>query len=324
MTGGDGRLGIGFLGGPDLRATVALARRAEDRGWESAWFAETRVTRDAVTALTALLLGTERMRVGSAAVNVYTRGAALTAITWATLAEAAPGRVVLGIGAGSPGPLEQQGFAFDRPVSRLADYVAAIRLAWTAPPPVSFAGATLAFAGLAPEVRPATPPPVYLCVTGPRALDCAGRVADGVVLNAFMPPAYVTRARERLDAAAGGRFAGEIGGSLVVAMAPTVAAAAARVRPILATYLVHFPNLARETGLDPDFIAGLRRRALEDRLDHVLGELPDEMVSRHALVGPADACRERLAEYRAAGLGLPVLFPDPESLEPAIEGLGEA
>ncbi len=318
------RLGLGFLGGPDLRTMAALARRAEAAGWESVWFAETRVTRDAVTAMTALLLGTERLRVGSAAINVYTRGAALTAITWAAMAEAAPGRVVLGIGPGSPAPLAQQGYGFDRPVTRLAEYVGAVRAAWSATPPVSFAAGTVRLDGLVPEVRPLPAPPIYLCVTGPRALDCAGRVADGVILNAFMPPSYVSRARARLDAAAGGRFEGEVGGSLVVALAPSVAEAAARVRPILATYLVHFPDLARETGLDEDFLQALRRRAAAGGLASVLGELSDDLVAQHALVGPAAACKERLAAYRAAGLALPVLFPDAESLAPAIEDLAPA
>ena len=47
-------------------------RKAEQAGFESAWVAETRITRDAVTAMTALLLGTQNMRVGSAAINVFT------------------------------------------------------------------------------------------------------------------------------------------------------------------------------------------------------------------------------------------------------------
>ena len=315
------RLGLGFLGGPDLRTMVALAQRAEAAGWESAWFAETRVTRDAVSAMTALLLGTERMRVGSAAINVYTRGAALTAVSWATMAEAAPGRVILGIGPGSPEPLAQQGYRFDRPVTRLAEYVAAVRAAWGDEPPVSFVAGTVRFDGLVPEVRPTRQPPIYLCVTGPRALDCAARVADGVVLNAFMPPAYAVRARARLDAAAAGRFGGEVAAALVLALAPTVAEAAARVRPILATYLVHFPDLARETGLDAEFLASLRRRAARSGLASIFGQLDDDLVARHALVGPPEACRVRLNAYREAGVELPVLFPDPVSLGPAIEGL---
>lgn len=318
-------LGLGFLGGPDLRRLVEVGRRAEAAGFDSLWHAETRVTRDSVTAMTALLLATERVRVGSAAINVYTRGAALVAITWAALAEAAPGRVVLGVGPGSPAPLAQQGYEFDRPVSRLAEFVDAVRAAWSGETPVCYAGRHSRLVDLVPEVRPETAPPVYLCVTGPRALDLAGRTADGVILNAFMPVSYTRRARARLDAAAGGPgFQGEIGQAMVVALERSVSAAAAQVRPILATYLVHFPNLAVETGLDPEFLDRLRALARDGGLPATFGELPDALVAEHALCGPPEACRERLAAYREAGLALPVLFPDPAGVEDVVRGLAGA
>ena len=47
--------GLGFLGGPDLRSLVEIGRAAEEAGFESLWHAETRITRDSVTALTALI-----------------------------------------------------------------------------------------------------------------------------------------------------------------------------------------------------------------------------------------------------------------------------
>jgi 5,10-methylenetetrahydromethanopterin reductase len=320
-----GPLGLGFLGFPDLRAMAAAGQAAEAAGFESAWVAETRVTRDAVSGMTALLLGTQRLRVGSAAINVFTRGAGVTAVTWATLAEAAPGRVVLGIGPGSPTPLAQQGYAFDRGVSRLTEFVEAVRAAWTGTPPIDYRGRYVQLEGLMPELQPDPVPPIYLAVTGPRALDCAGAMADGVILNAFMPPAYVVRARERLNAAApGGQFRGQVGGAIVVAMADSVAEAAARVRPILATYLVYFPNLARETGIDLEFLERLRAKAHQDGLASTFPDLPDSLVQQHALCGPPAACRERLSAYRKSGLELPVLFPDPLSLEPTIRSLAGA
>src|SRR5262249_36633294 len=211
--GGGARMkrGLGLLGGPDLRMLVDRGRAAERAGFDPLCHAEPRVTRDSVTAMTALLMATERVRVGSAAINVYTRGAALVAITWASLAEAAPGRVVLGVGPGSPAPLGQQGYEFDHPVTRLAEFVTAVRAAWRQPAPVSSAGRHTRFRDLVPELQPVPPPPLYLCVTGPRALDCAGRLADGVILNAFMPISYTRRALTRLSSAAGpGGFRGEV------------------------------------------------------------------------------------------------------------------
>jgi 5,10-methylenetetrahydromethanopterin reductase len=149
-------------------------------------------------------------------------------------------------------------------------------------------------------------------------------VADGVVLNAFMPVSYTRRAIARLDAAAGGAFRGEVGQALVVVLAGSVAEAAAQVRPILATYLVHFPNLAAETGLDPELLSRLRSLAGSGGLEATFGELPDALVARHALCGPPEACRERLAAYREAGLALPIIFPDPAQAEDVVRRLAPA
>lgn len=315
------RVGLGLLGFPRVGELGELGRTAEMAGFDSVWVAETRITRDAVTAMTALLLNTKRVRIGSAAVNVFTRGAGITAVTWATMAELAPGRVVLGIGPGSPTPLGQQGYAFEKPLSRLCEYVEAVRAAWTQPAPVYFDGRHVRLDGLTPEVVPDVLPPIYFCVTGPRALERAGALGDGVVLNAFMPPAYVERARERLNDGAGGAFEGEVAGALVVTVADSVAEAAAQVRPILATYLVFFPDLAKETGIDPELLARLREVARADGFEATFEMLSDELVASHALCGTPSDCRDRLDDYRAAGLELPTLFPDPGSVRPVIEKL---
>jgi 5,10-methylenetetrahydromethanopterin reductase len=303
---------------------ATLGADAESAGFDSMWIAETRITRDAVSGMAAVLLSTAGIRVGSAAINVYTRGAALTAVTWGTLAEAAPGRVILGVGPGSPAPLRQQGYGFDVPLERMCEFVESVRAAWTGEGPVDFDGRHVRFETLTPEVVPADPPPIYLCVTGPLALGHAGRLGDGVVLNAFMPPSYVERARGLLDQGAGGRFDGEVAGALVTAIAESAEDAAARVRPILATYLVHFPNLAKETGLDPEFLERLRTVAAADGLEATLPLLSNETVRRHALCGTPGDCLERIEDYRSVGLELPILFPDPESVQPVIEKLAPA
>jgi len=128
---GERRLAIGLLAYPSLGELAAVARSAERQGFAAAFMAETQIRRDAVTALAAMLLATTRLRVGSAAVNVFTRGAALLAVTWATLAEAGRGRAVLGLGVGSASTLAQQGFEVSRPIGRLREYTEAIRLLWT-------------------------------------------------------------------------------------------------------------------------------------------------------------------------------------------------
>lgn len=302
---------------------VELGQAAERSGFESAWVSETRITRDAISGVTALLLGTKRLRVGSAAINVFTRGAALVAVTWATLEEAAPGRSVLGLGSGSETPLAQQGYVVEHPLTRLQEFTVAVRAVWTDPIPVTYVGRYTRFDGLVPEVLPEVPPPIYWCVAGTRALESAAIRADGVIFDAFLPTSYAERARERLDRAAGGTYRGEVGAALVVSLAGSVSDAAAPLRPVLARYLVHFPELARQTGIDPEFVELLRKRAANEGLEGSASQLSDELISQHALCGPPEVCRDRLAEYRAAGVDLPILFPQPESMRATIEQLAE-
>ena len=297
------------MGRPGLRGIIEAGRAAEAAGFESAWVAETRLTRDAVSALTALLLATDRIRVGSAAINVFTRSAGLVAVTWATLAEAAPGRVVLGLGVGSQMPLRQQGYDVDHPVARLKETVEAVRQAWSSPGALDLEGTYVRFRGLELEVKPTSQPRVYLCVGGPRALSLAGAIADGVVLDAFLAPEFAVHARTLLDGGApGGRFAGELAGALMVSLADSRAEAAAPLKRLLAGYLVNFPELAEVSGVDPELVGRIRSR-WPDGVDAAAELVPTDLVLRHALCGTAGECRARLADYRDAGYELPILFP---------------
>lgn len=298
------------MGKPGLRGVVEVGRAAEEAGFESAWFAETRLTRDAVSAVTGLLLATERIRVGSAAINVFTRGAGLIAVTWSTLAEAAPGRVVLGLGVGSRHPLSQQGFEVDHPIGRLKETVEAVRSAWKATAAFDMAGRYVRFHDLELEVKPTPPPRVYLCVGGPKALRLAGAIADGVVFDAFLPPEFGVHARSLLDSGASGeRFDGELAGAVIISLADSTAAAAAPLKNLLATYLVNFPELAEVSGVDPELVARIRTRWVEGGLAAAADMIPIEVVVEHALCGTPRECRRRLADYRDAGYELPILFP---------------
>lgn len=95
-------IGLELLGEPSVPEMVALARQAEDVGFESFWLTETRFTRDAVTTAASIATATHTARIATAVVNPFTRGAVLTAVTAATLDEVCGGRFVLGIGPGSP------------------------------------------------------------------------------------------------------------------------------------------------------------------------------------------------------------------------------
>src|SRR5690606_37452868 len=92
-------LGIAFSDQPAITEYVRFGQMAEELGYESVWVTEPRLARDGVTGM-AILAATTSLRLGTAVLNNWTRGPALMAVTFRTLAQLAPGRIMLGLGGG--------------------------------------------------------------------------------------------------------------------------------------------------------------------------------------------------------------------------------
>jgi probable F420-dependent oxidoreductase len=124
-----------------------------------------------------------RMRLGTAIANVFTRGPATLAMSAAGLAELAPGRFCLGLGAGSQPIVEAwNGGRFERPATRVREMVHVLRAALTGER-VVFKGRTLSVDGFRLARPPAQPVPIYVAALRAGMLQVAGEVADGVILN---------------------------------------------------------------------------------------------------------------------------------------------
>lgn len=326
MATSDGmRLGLIFAGGPSVPEMVAISQRAEARGFESIWVAETRLTRDGFVPLAAIGAATSRITIGTGIVPVFTRPPVVLAISFRALEEIAPGRVKMGIGTGSPKILETQGIAFERPLTRLREYCNVLpRL--VAGESVTFHGETMTLTDariedvLASEEQAAAPPlPLWLGVTGPKALQLSGQMADGVLLNVCLGPDYVRRAMSlmREGAAAAGRDPERIEVGMGIVCSPDLDGDVGRerARRFVALYLSLFPNVARETGIDSDLIAAVRDAFGRAGLEAAVAVMGSDPVQRLAAAGTPAEVRDRLDEYVEAGVDMPVLVPVEGALE---------
>jgi 5,10-methylenetetrahydromethanopterin reductase len=328
------RIGLAFLGSPTVPEMVRLARKAEVAGFESVWVAETRITRDAVVPMAAIAGATERIRVGTAIMNVFTRGPVVVAITFVSLDEIAPGRIVMGLGTGSPLILAPQGQPFERPLTRLREYCEVLRPLMRGEE-VSFEGDTIRLEEARIEdllssdgiASAATEMPLYLGVTGPLSLALAGEVADGVLLNTCLPTEYVTRATGLIEqgAASKGRSVDNLELGMMIAVSPDESSKAGkdRARRFIALYLSMFPNIAKETGLPQDLLAAARAAFQSGGLDAAASFIGDDVVDALSAAGTPDECRARLDDYRRAGITLPVVIPLEGAFDLTIETLGE-
>jgi len=328
------KLGLIFHDVPPGDRVVAVGRRAEELGYTALWVAETRLTRDAVSVLGALAATTERVQLGSGIVNTWTRGPVLTALTFASLHGLAPGRIVLGLGAASDPLVSNQGIERRRPLTQMREYVDAVRRLLRLES-VTYEGKVVRVTDVTLDLTRDAPRepveiPVYLGATGDPMLDLAGEIADGVILNLFLPPSSTRAAAARVHAAASasGRDpeALDLPQLVAVAVSPDGDEARATTRRFVTMYLGGQPHIARAIGLDPELVERLVGLVGSwpppaGAVEEAVGLVSQELVDTLALSGTAADCRDRIGEWTEAGASYPVVLPLTENVEEIVEAL---
>src|SRR5438477_13109542 len=115
------------LDGVPLRDHRLPMQEAEREGYTDAWTMEVDGL-DCLTPIAAAAAWTERMRLGTAIANTYTRTPSVLAMSAASLAELAPDRFVLGVGSSSPVIVEDWGgLSFDEPLQKVRDTTRVLR-----------------------------------------------------------------------------------------------------------------------------------------------------------------------------------------------------
>ena len=180
-----GRLGVwGHLDSLSADGARAYARRVEELGFGALWVPET-VGREPFTLLGVLAGVTSRLVLATSIVNIWGRDAQATRMAAMTLSEATAGRFVLGLGVSHPHLVDRlRGHHFDRPLSRMREYLAAYR--------------TAVYRG--PAAADASDPPVMIAALRERMTDLAATDADGA-LPYLVTVERVAWMRARLDAA---------------------------------------------------------------------------------------------------------------------------
>ncbi len=295
--------------GVPLPDHAALLPALAAAGYTDVWSAEVAGT-DAFTPLALASTWAPTLRLGTAIVPVFTRGPALIAMSAASLATAAPGRFVLGLGASSPVIVaDWNGLRFDAPWRRTRDVLRMVRAA-LAGERIDGQFDTFRVRRFALETPPAQPPPIMLAALRPRMLRLAGAEADGAILN-WIAPDDVARCRAAIANA-------DIEVVARIFVCPTADTAHARAlgRRLIAGYLTvpayaEFHRwLGRGKILEPMWAAW----AAGDRAG-ALAALSDEVVDALVVHGRPEECRERIGAYVKAGIDTPVLamLPTPDA-----------
>ena len=317
----------GIDSGDELRNYALVA---EEAGFDSLWVTERYFHEETFSLLGFLAAATRRIRLGLGVTNPYTRNPALMGMSAATLDRISGGRFLLGLGRSDKWMIEgRMGMPYERPLDTMRETVGQLRQL--------LAGERASGAGVywdLKSVRLAVKPvqeslPIYLAAIGPKALRLAGAVADGVLLNAYVPASYVRYAVQEIAAAA--REAGRDPASIDIACMLIVRLTddPGRMMPDLKERMVRLlaepfvgEVLLERGGFDPGILPSLRATAESQGEKAATHLITEAMVEAFYLLGDAPECRRRIDEYREAGVDNALLLPRLEDYESAVGALG--
>ena len=327
-----GRVAVRLETSPQFthRGMIEFASLAESRGYESIWLPEGSAS-DALTPLTAAALSTGRIGLATGILPIFWRSPTLVAMSAANLDAISGQRFVLGLGVGHRVAVEDwHGIPFDRPLARVREAVDIIRGLINGDR-LSYRGkvysvkeAKLGFSPVRPRL------PIYIAAMGPRMLELAGEIADGVLLT-WASPKYMEPALEHISV--GARRSGramediDVASYLRAAVCDDDDTVRDAVQHMIAGFLKghnvtfykrHFGEMGFQREAEAASEAWTRGDA-----DGAAAAITDRMQRELVVFGSARDCAQQIEARRVAGLKLPIIAPftvkDPrESFETTI------
>ena len=319
-----------------IRYEIEMAKYAEEQGFTEIWQADTRLARDCIVLMSALLTETKRLRIGSGVLPIWTRNPAVIAATWSTMWELGgtvdgQSRVMCGIGAWWEPIASRVGEDRRRPLTAMREHVEALRALFTMEE-VTYEGEIVRLDRVRLDVAYGdTSPrdiPIYIGATGPKMLELTGEICDGAVLNYVVSTEYI---RKAVDLVATG--AARVGKSiddvdrpelLVCSLSDDDPDEALLVgKSLVAYYLGTEPHIMEASGADPELVERVKQvvgwPATEADYRRAAHLIPDDLVRSLMAVGTTEQCRDKVAEYVAAGVTCPILYPMMDDVKPVID-----
>ena len=285
--------------GKTLDESVNRVRTVERFGYESVWTSQLPPARDAALVLAAYAAATERLKVGTGVLPIYTRHPTAMVQMAATLDEVSGGRFILGIGVSHKVTVEGMwGMRLEHPVDAMREYLTIVRTSLR-DGGCRFEGRffTARWAYSAPR-RPELP--VMISALHPRMLELAGELADGVILY-MCSPAYIR------DHVVPGISAGRAKVGKSLEGFEIVAAIDACLTSDRAAALDVYRKTVERYASLPFYRKVMDASGFKDELD--ANHVSEGMIDEIAGIGDQQKVRHAIQRYREAGVTLPGVAP---------------
>lgn len=298
---------------------IDFAQLAEGLGYDSIWVPEM-WGRDAFSILSVIALNTNRIKLGTGIVSVFSRTPAIIAQTIATLDEISEGRMILGLGTSGPVVIENwHGVKFDRPLRRTREYVEIIRMIISGQR-VNYRGEIFSLKNFSLQFKPFREVmPIYVASIGPKNVMLTGEIADGWI-PFLVPIEYYKHTKEYLCTGAekGGREFRRIQVCPYIPALVSDDADLSRrlIREYIAYYVgamgTYYSGLISSCGFQDEadtIIEAFKRGSRAEAAEAV----SDRLLNSVAVTGSANVGRDKIEEFRRAGADTPIIIFPPKA-----------
>ncbi len=340
---GELKLGLNtgyWAGGPPPQVEESVAE-AERLGFDSIWTAEAYGS-DCLTPLAWWGASTERLKLGTAIVQMSARQPAATAMAAMTMDHLSGGRFILGLGVSGPQVVEGwYGMPFAKPLARTREYIGILRDIWARKGPVVAAGEHYQLplpggTGLAKPLKSSIHPlrediPVYLGAEGPKNIALCAELCDGWLAMLFAPEqqdVYASYLQEGFSRPGARRSASDfqVNATVPFIVSDDIDAAADALRPFYALYFggmgakgTNFhANVAIRMGYEAE-VDRIAEAYLSGRKDEAAAIVPRKLIEEMSLIGPKEKIRDDLERWRESIVTTLLISGDAATMRSAAE-----
>ncbi|MGZ8425370.1 MAG: LLM class flavin-dependent oxidoreductase [Candidatus Binatia bacterium] len=300
--------GVGLFPTEPLEKMIHLAKVSEEVGFSHIWVGDSHlIWREAYINMTAMMLNTTKVKLGTGVTNPLTRHPSVLASGYATLEEYSPGRMIVGIGLGDSS-VETMGM---KP-STLANFEKSLEQMRQI---LDGKEAQLPTGKIHLLHPTKTRVPIYIAASGPKMLELSGRIADGIIVLVGVADDYIAHAKEKI--AAGAKAAGrKLADINLVLWVPCAVSETANAKDAVKAHVARVVAHPLPYVLDPNEQKVLQEiRKTYDYYHHMDQQanhaevIPDWLVDKFAIAGSVAQCKAQIERIKKTGVQQIAIIP---------------
>ena len=299
------KFGLEFVPQDLYWKTTYYAIQAEKASFDNLWITDHFTNRNVYISLTTILIYTDRITVGTGVTNPYLVHPVVAASAIATLNEVAPGRVIFGIGAGDKTTLEQVGVQFSKPLKTIRETVEIIKK-MTSGENLHYEGEIYKIPAGKLNFRVKNRIPIYIGAQGPKMLNLAGEIGDGVLINASHPEDLreaVTHIKAGLKASARQTEDLDIVAYTAFSIHKDPGRAFKAAVPVVAFIVAGCPDeILEKHGIKPETAGDIRAMLVKGQFKDAFSKVSSEMVDAFSVSGSPETCVEKISNIAKIGV----------------------